>query len=281
MLIQLIESDSQASVDYIINMESQNNKSNCVEVKCIKKDFTTIYVEMILNYVAADKIIYGVAHDVTEKRELLKKNMIKAIIRTEEKEKSYFSKELHDGLGPLLSTIKLYLQWSKRQNVEQVREDILQKAENILEEALTTVTEISNKLSPHLLEDYGLTSALVSFTKKLNETSLVKISCQSNLKRRINIEVEAAMYRAVIECINNTIKHAKANNIYIIINDNGNLIQLNYKDDGVGFDIEQTIAEQKGLGLFNLKNRIQTIGGRIKMESKPGLGVDYEISIDC
>lgn len=280
-LIQLIEQDSKGDLEEFLKYNGASNQTRNNELKCIKKDFSNLFIDMILNYVAAEKVIYGVAHDVTEKRQIQKKNIVKAIIQTEEKEKSYFSKELHDGLGPLLSTIKLYLQWSKRQNANELREEILQKAENILEEALITVTEISNKLSPHLLEDYGLSSAVLSFTKKLNETTLLKISFQSNLERRINIEIEAALYRAVIECINNTVKHAKANNIYIVIIDNGNFIQLNYKDDGIGFDIEKMILEQKGLGLFNLKNRIQTIGGNVKMISEPGAGVNYSISINC
>jgi signal transduction histidine kinase len=59
-----------------------------------------------------------------------------------------------------------------------------------------------------------------------------------------------------------------------------NQLQLRYMDDGIGFDIKETIAMKKGLGLFNLQNRIQTIGGKIKMLSKPGKGVDYRIVVN-
>jgi len=94
------------------------------------------------------------------------------------------------------------------------------------------------------------------------------------------MEIEVALYRAVIECINNTIKYAKAENIDIVLYDTGTQIQIHYKDDGTGFNISKTLSEKKGLGLFNLQNRIQTIGGKIKMYSEPGHGVDYQIIVN-
>ncbi|MEI7503330.1 MAG: ATP-binding protein, partial [Paludibacter sp.] len=279
-LMQLVDHDCKNDLEEFLQYNGSTNQSRNKELKCIKKGSSTIYVDFILNYVVSEKVIYGVAHDVTESKLMQKKNIIKAIIQTEEKEKSYFSKELHDGLGPLLSTIKLYLQWSKRQNVDELREEIIQKAESILEEALITVTEISNKLSPHLLEDYGLSSAVQSFMNKLKITTEIKFSFQSNMERRVDAEIEAALYRAIIECVNNTIKHAQANSIEIKLNDTGSQILLNYKDDGIGYNYEKVIGEHKGLGLFNLKNRIQTIGGNLKMMSEPGKGVDYQIQVN-
>lgn len=262
--------------------EAENRSADMVqniEIECFVKDKSTIFVEFLFNYVASEKAIYGVVHDITEKKQI-QKNIIKAIIQTEEKERANFSKELHDGLGPLLSTIKLYLQWSQRANTNLSREEIFCKAENILEDALITVKEISNKLSPHLLANHGLSSAIQSFVGKLEESSDIRISFNSNVDRRLGDEIEAAIYRAVIECLNNTIKHARASNISIRLCDNDDQLLLNYKDDGRGFDIDEILSIKKGLGLFNLQNRIQTIGGKISMFSKPGQGVDYLISVN-
>jgi len=75
-------------------------------------------------------------------------------------------------------------------------------------------------------------------------------------------------------------KHALAMNIYILLEDLGNQIQLKYTDDGIGFDIPETLALQKGLGLFNLQNRIHTFGGKVDLNSQPGKGVDYKFSVD-
>jgi PAS domain S-box-containing protein len=267
--------------EYSGKLEALNSAENMIqnfEIEYSINDKSTIFVEFLINFIAGENVIYGVAHDITEKK-LIQKNIIKAIIQTEEKERAYFSKELHDGLGPLLSTIKLYLQWSQRTNTNLSRDEIFHKAENTLEDALIAVKEISNKLSPHLLANHGLSSAIQSFVGKLEESSNIRISFFSNVERRLGDEIEAAIYRAVIECLNNTIKHARASNISINLDDNQNQLLLSYKDDGRGFNIDETLSIKKGLGLFNLQNRIQTIGGKISMYSKPGEGVNYQILV--
>ena len=278
-LLQLVMPDYLEELEFINHLKAPFNQVRNVEIECLKKDQSTVFVEFLFNYVAKERVIYGVVHDITGKKQL-QKDIVKAIIQTEENERAYFSKELHDGLGPLLSTIKLYLQSSERSKSNKSREEIIHKAEEILEDALTTVKEISNKLSPHLLTNYGLTSAIQNFVDKLRKTSVIGITFQSNASKRVYMEIEAAIYRATIECINNTIKHAAAKNVTIVLNDTGSQLQLQYSDDGKGFDLEEALAAKKGLGLFNLQNRIQTIGGKITMFSKPGKGVDYRIVVN-
>ena len=277
-LTELLMSDKNQELINILYTNEPINRSYTVEVMCLKKDKSVIFVEILLNYVSKDKIIYGVIHDITEKKDL-QKHIVKAIIQTEEKERAYFSKELHDGLGPILSTIKLYLQWSVRPNTTDERLEIIGKAETILEEALVTVKEISFKLSPHILTNYGLNSAIKSFVDKVNETATCNIVFDSNMKRRIDVEMEATLYRTVIECINNSLTYAQSCNINIILDDSENQIRLQYKDDGIGFDVRETMAQQKGLGLFNLQNRLHTFGGKVDLHSEPGKGVNYNFTV--
>ena len=277
-LTQLVVPDYLDELEILHKVKIPTDHILNIEIECFRKDISTISVEFLMNYIGSERVIYGVVHDITDKKRL-QKNIVKAIIQTEEKERAYFSKELHDGLGPLLSTIKLYLQWSERPNTNARREEIIHQAEDIIEDALTTVKEISNKLSPHLLTNHGLSSAIQSFAGKVEQSSNITIDFESDLNRRLDDEVEAAIYRATIECINNSIKHAKASNISILINDADSQLLMHYRDDGIGFNLEETLAKKKGLGLFNLQNRIQTIGGKITMFSKPGHGVDYQIAI--
>lgn len=278
-LTQLVLPDYLDELEILHKVKISADRILNIEIECFRKDISTISVEFLMNYIGSERVIYGVVHDITEKKQL-QKNIVKAIIKTEEKERAYFSKELHDGLGPLLSTIKLYLQWSERPNTNARREEIVHQAEGIIEDALTTVKEISNKLSPHLLTNHGLSSAIQSFAGKVEQSSNIRIDFESDLKRRLDDEIEAAIYRATIECINNSIKHAKASNISILINDADSQLLMHYHDDGIGFNLEETLAKKKGLGLFNLQNRIQTIGGKITLFSKPGQGVDYQITIN-
>jgi len=278
-LTQLFMAENNDKIKNILSSDDLTNHSCHVDLKCFKKDLSEIFVEVVLNYVSKDQKIYGVIHDITDKKNL-QKQIVKAIIQTEEKERAHFSKELHDGLGPLLSTIKLYIECSGRSSNEKQRAELTGKADEIIDEALLAVKEISLKLSPHLLTNYGLNSAIKSFVGKLNGTGLYHIVFESNSTKRFDVEIEAALYRAVIECLNNTMKHSRAKNIYILLEDLGNQIQLKYTDDGIGFDIPETLALQKGLGLFNLQNRIQTFGGKVDMNSQPGNGVDYRFTVD-
>lgn len=278
-LSSLVMPEYREQVEGFLTMDHTQNQSLELELECIKKDHSKVSVEILFNYVADGKSVFGVVHDMSEKKQI-QHDILKAIIQTEEKERASFSKELHDGLGPLLSTIKLYLQWSQRPNIKKSHEEIMVKAEDILEDALTTVKEISNRLSPHLLMYYGLTPAIRSFIDKLEESSPIRITFQSNAEKRLGVEIEATLYRAVIECINNTIKHSMAQNIYIFLQDFGGRLQLLYQDDGIGFDLIEVQAERKGLGLFNLQTRLQNIGGRIIMYSKPGQGVDYQFIVN-
>jgi PAS domain S-box-containing protein len=268
-----------SQLEEILTNVTPYNQSRNIEVECYKKDNTIITIEILSNYISSQKAIYGIVHDITERKQIQKK-ILNAIIQTEEREKSNFSKELHDGLGPLLSTIKLYLQWSERPNNNVPREEIIHKAQDILEEAIATVKEVSNKLSPHLLTYYGLSAAIKSFTDKLNETSSIIINFESNFDKRLKIEIEAALYRAIIECINNTLKYANAKNINIKIINSDEQFVIQYSDDGIGFNIEETISQHKGLGLFNLQNRIQTVGGKIMLTSKKNEGVYYQFIIN-
>jgi len=278
-LNQLVTNDNIGELEFINQPKTPISKIRNVELECIRKDKSTVFVEFLFNYVAKEKVIYGVVHDITDKKQI-QRNILKAIIQTEEIERASFSKELHDGVGPLLSAIKLYLQWSERAKSEKSRQEIILKAEEILEETLVAVKEISNKLSPHLLINHGLVSAIQSFIGKLEETSVIHFSFEHHVIGRLTSEIEAALYRAIIECINNTIKYAGAKNITIILNERDNQIWVQYRDDGIGFDLPETLAAKKGLGLFNLQNRIHNIGGKITLYSEPGKGVDYQIIID-
>lgn len=275
----LVLHEYQEEIVNILKTDTPFTHIQGIELQCLKRDLTTIIVELIFNYIAHENTIYGVVHDITEKK-LVQKNIVKAIVETEEKERLNFSKELHDGLGPLLSLIKLYIQWSQRPNSNISPPEIMQKAEKLIDEALAALKEISNKLSPHILLHYGLTSAIQDFVDKLNVTSVLRTTFQTNTHERYDAAIEAALYRAVIECINNTIKHAGASTIHVMLNDSGGQLQLFYKDDGIGFDLTETHGMQKGLGLFNLQNRIQTIGGKTTISSHPGQGVFYQIVVN-
>ncbi len=207
-------------------------------------------------------------HDLTDKinRE---KQIYLATIDAEEKERSRFSRELHDGLGPLLSTLKIFLEvyFSNPSDI-----DIKGRIENVLTESIKSVKEISNNLSPQALETFGLTRALSSFIQKIKFSKKIEILFESNLDERLKPEAEISLYRYMTELINNTIKHAQSSLITINIEKTQQTLFVNYQDNGKGFDINDEIFISKGIGLYNLRSRIEKLGGSIEYITSPGNG---------
>jgi PAS domain S-box-containing protein len=215
-----------------------------------------------------EQALLFIIHDFTEKDRLEKENYL-AVISAEEKERTRFSRELHDGLGPLLSTLKIYLEvYFANTNDPEIKERI----ESTLSESIKSVKDISNNLSPYIIENMGLIKAVDSFVNKVSFGKKIKINFQSNLDHRLKSEVEISIYRYISEQINNTLKHAFASEISIKIEKVDLFLQIHYDDNGIGFDIYDESIFSKGIGLFNIKSRIEKLGGNIKITTSPGNG---------
>ncbi len=209
------------------------------------------------------------------------KRLINTIIQTEEKERKRFAKDLHDGLGPLLSTVKMSISALLNSNTKKNNQAILENTNMVINEAITSIKEISNNLSPHVLTNFGLVSALKNFTHKINDAKTVKIELLSNMENeRFNADAEVILYRATCELINNTLKHAKANNISINISKHLRTLTIQYHDDGIGFDTEKEVDSQTGgMGLQNILSRIKSINGIFIITSVPDEGANAFIKV--
>ena len=110
------------------------------------------------------------------------KRVINAIINTEENERKRFAKDLHDGLGPILSTVKMSLSALTDRIKDPSGSVILNNTNHLVNEAINTIKDISNNLSPHVLSNFGLASAISAFTTKINQTKAVEIDFKSNME---------------------------------------------------------------------------------------------------
>ncbi|MBK8808473.1 MAG: response regulator [Bacteroidales bacterium] len=211
----------------------------------------------------------------------LQKNIIKTILQTEERDKSKFAEELHDGIGPLLSTIKTYLNTLEDEVDETDRKTIIKKLFEINDEVIQTVKEISNDLRPHLLRNFGFVSAANTFLLRIKEAHKeVDIQFDTELKTRFSESVEVALFRIVCELTNNSLKHSKATKILISLHKENKSFQFKYSDNGVGFDIRKTMQEEKGMGLQNILNRVNSLPATAEMTSVLGYGFTCVIAIN-
>ncbi len=209
------------------------------------------------------------------------KRVINAIITTEENERKRFAKDLHDGLGPLLSTVKMSLSALDQRINDQTGTDILNNTNHLVNEAINTLKDISNNLSPHILSNFGLSSALSAFVAKINKTKAIEIDFKSNMEKiRLETEKEVVVYRAACELINNSIRHSGASRIEIDLNKHEKFITLQFYDNGRGFDTSALSNEdRKGMGLSNIDTRVKSVDGVFILESTPGKGTSALIKI--
>lgn len=214
-------------------------------------------------------------------RQRTEKRVLNAIINTEENERKRFAKDLHDGLGPLLSTVKMSLSALTDRIKDPSGSVILSNTNHLVNEAISTIKDISNNLSPHVLTNFGLTSAIAAFTAKINQTKAVHIDFKSNMENiRLENEKEVVMYRAVCELINNSISHSGASRIEIELNKQEKFVTLHFYDNGRGFDTAALRKEDvKGMGISNIETRVKTVDGVFVLESTPGKGTSALIKI--
>lgn len=223
------------------------------------------------------KRIFRYISDAERKRRKSERRILSTVLRTEEKERLRFSKELHDGLGPLLSSAKLSVSALSDSEMTKRDREIIENARYVIDEAIRSLREISVNLSPHVLNDFGLARAVSNFISKLPR-STPKIRFETNLKtERFDTDVEVILYRVICELINNSLKHAEASKVEVALNRKENILMVRYRDNGRGFDPAE--ASNQGMGLSNISSRISSLKGGLSITSQNGKGMEAQIDI--
>jgi PAS domain S-box-containing protein len=254
------------------------------ETEYLTKIGTKIPVETTgkLTELNKKKYILFVSRDISERKELEKK-LRGTVIITEEKERERFAKDLHDGLGPLLSTIKLYINELGEEDIDpEEKKNFVKYTNELIDDAISSARNISNNITPQTISKYGFVKAIESFIKKVNKSDKIEITFKSqDIKERFEQTIELILFRVTSELINNTIKHANADNIIIIIEEINNSIILSYKDDGIGFNVDEALEKSPdGIGLMNIISRVQSINGYCNFYNEEGKGTNIKIKIE-
>ena len=254
-----------------------------IEIRIVAKSGEIRWIGHVCRRVFVNNKYKGIRvsnRDITEKIKA-ENELLNATVEVEVRERNNFARELHDGLGPLLSTIKLYFQWLTETGDPEKIKIISEKGNNSIDMAIQTTREIAFGLSTQFLNNYGYVDAILNFTQQINDTKKIAISFHFNSKERFSHLLETTLYRITTELINNTLKYAKASNIEIKFhyNKGKEILSLTYFDNGIGFDTTKTEKSSKGLGLLNINQRIKILGGLIKIESEKGHGMKVFLQV--
>jgi len=254
-------------------------KVDCIDSYSVVNSWIAVLISLLM-FVASFYIhrIFNFEAKINKLRKENEAKVLSAIIKTEEKERQKFAKDLHDGLGPILSSIKMAISAINKSVVGETNKQIVDKTENLVDNAITSIKEISNNLSPHILARFGLEKAIKTFTDTIITKENLEIALSFNLDgKRYNYNVELIIYRIIGELITNTLKYASASKVEISLFYYDKKLELFYSDNGIGFEMEK--SNNKGMGLSNINSRVKSLDGKIEMHSKYKHGFFLKINV--
>ncbi len=203
-----------------------------------------------------------------------------SIIEAEEKERSRIAKDLHDGVGQMMSAARMNLSAFSNTISLHTKEEqqSLSNIMQLVDDSCREVRAVSHSMMPQLLLKKGLPQATEELLLKINP-DVLKISFHAEgFDQRPDSNTETILYRVIQECVNNTLKHARATKLDIsMLKEEGNL-SISFEDNGAGFNISES-QKENGMGLKNIYNRIRFLKGDVDIDSAPGKGTSIVIHV--
>jgi signal transduction histidine kinase len=218
------------------------------------------------------------AHKISDQQIKLqteRKSRLSEMIDWQEQEKQRFSRELHDGLGQLLLSIKLRLGRAKGLNAHD--QTLIEESGKLLADAVQDVRNISNDLMPTELIELGLCNAIKNMCTKLSETTDIRLEFNTQIKQIPDKKISTYIYRIIQEALNNTIKHSQATKAKISLSNTNNMLILQISDNGKG--IETNLKHTGGQGIRNMKERTLLLDGNFKILASKEKGTTIIIEI--
>ena len=269
----------------------KTSKSYIREYRIRKKDGEIIWIQDRGQIICAPdgqvEYISGVFFDITERRhaeEALRESeqrlrfLTSQLLSAQERERKRISMELHDELGQSLAVLKLQIraiERALRDDQQDLKADCLELL-HYLDGVIDDIRRLSRDLSPAILEDLGLQSALKYLLDGVSKHYTVSHSFEvEDLDHLFPADAQIIIYRIFQECLTNISKHAGATEVSIAVKENDGLISLVIEDNGAGFDPAQVSARRasgRGLGLAALDERARMLGGTLEIRSQPGFG---------
>ncbi len=228
--------------------------------------------------------LLSVTRDITEKvllenslneeRKLRHKQITRAVINGQEKERLQLGQELHDNINQVLASTKLYLERALKD--EKPRADLVAEGRALLEYAMTEIRKLSKSLLPPSLDEKGLKEALNELASHIRQTNelCIRIEWNGVQENELNSELELTIFRIVQEQLNNIIKHSQAKKTVILLTRAENSLFLSIKDDGIGFDPGM---KKDGVGIRNICSRAELHNGQVVIHSSPGNGCELVV----
>ncbi|AEE15175.1 putative signal transduction histidine kinase [Thermodesulfobium narugense DSM 14796] len=214
------------------------------------------------------------------KDEEIKRELLKRTMETLEKERKRLSMEIHDSVMQNLASINIMLKIFQSKLDQKEKLD-LENIQKLIEATIEELRNIANNLRPPQLEKLGLKSSLESFFNETEKRHNLKTNFDFSIsEEKLDWTWSINIYRIIQEAISNIVKHSGANNAFVSIKEINDKIEIEVKDDGEGFDVDETLSKKSNrLGIVDMKERTKTYGGEFFISSTKGGGTIVKISL--
>ncbi|MCW3787301.1 PAS domain-containing sensor histidine kinase [Plebeiibacterium sediminum] len=272
-LVNIISYKNIEKLNY--NIESLNaEKPFCqFETEILSMTGDVIPVEMNISLIteAQKPLLLCVFRDVSIRKNYEKK-LLGSGIKIENRERQKLASDLHDNVGPLLSSLNMCLSLLFRKPEVKKYSDDINDINKMLKDSIIAVREISNNLSPRILVSHGLISALEKFFETKHKLVTINFEYTIGSLRFDDIK-ESMLYNVIKEVFNNSLKYSQSPEINLKISKRFNYLVIKYEDFGDGFDFDEKLSPaSSNLGLFNLINRFKILDGEYRIKTAPGEG---------
>jgi PAS domain S-box-containing protein len=229
------------------------------------------------------------SHEITREKieKKLKEQQFRSILVLEgqEEERRRISRDIHDGIGQLLTGLKLKIESINLVPNAPDRAQTVEEAKGLLNQLIREVRRVSFNLTPSALSDYGISAVTRKFCSEVSRLSLKKVIFENRTGfiNRLDKSVETNLYRIIQEGVNNALKYAEAEEIRVIFSHNAQYLNVEICDDGAGFDFDRYLAGEgisgSGIGIHNMRERAGFINGTFEIVSARGAGTRINIHV--
>ena len=207
---------------------------------------------------------------------------VDAMLKGQEDERSRLAKDLHDGLGGLLSGVKFSLS-NMKDNLIITPDNraVFERSLDMLDTSIKELRRVAHNMMPEMLTRFGLDEALKEYCNTVNATKLVSVKYQSHgMEARLDKATEIIIYRIIQELLNNILKHAAATQTFIQLIQDNNRLNIVVEDNGAGFDTA-ILQSSAGAGWANIRSRVEYLKGQVDIHSDAGKGtlVNMEFNV--
>ncbi|MFN0049911.1 MAG: 7TM diverse intracellular signaling domain-containing protein [Cytophagales bacterium] len=205
-----------------------------------------------------------------------------SLILTLENERKRMSSEFHDGIGQNILVIRnRILLMLKKDKLSALQFEKLNGLATLTSETMDEVRDIAQDLRPSMLDSIGIRVSIMHLVEKIKKSTLINIdfSCSDNIDAVLPKDMEINFYRILQELFNNLLKHSRAQSATVAIHIISDVLIINFKDDGIGFDLKSKVITGTGNGVSGMKERVNILKGQISIESAINEGTSVVIHI--